>query len=174
MHPGMPPPHDGGMPTLNLSSGTVHYTDTGHGRPLMLLHANPGAVRDFDAVIPALAASHRVIALDWPGYGQSAMPAQPQTRGPRYFYDVLVEFLDALKLPPAIFIGNSLGGNAAARLAAQQPQRVKALLLVAPGGFTPHNFITRAFCRVQGSAWAMSPKLWASLYLRKRSPRRWR
>lgn len=49
----------------------------GEGPPLLLLHANPGDHRDYDAVIPALAARFRVIALDWPGYGAS-MPPSPR------------------------------------------------------------------------------------------------
>ena len=67
------------MPELQLSTGRVHYTESGAGTPLLLLHANPGDSRDFDPVIPALAQRHRVLALDWPGYGRSQMPAAPQT-----------------------------------------------------------------------------------------------
>ena len=158
------------MPELQLSTGRVHYTESGAGTPVLLLHANPGDSRDFDPVIPALAQRHRVLALDWPGYGRSQMPAAPQTRDALFFHGVLREFIDALHLPPVILVGNSLGGNAAARLVIEAPQRVKALVLVAPGGFTRHNVITRAFCAWMGSRWAMSPRRWAGLYLRKRTP----
>ena len=158
------------MPEIQLSCGTVHYSESGAGTPMLLLHANPGDARDFEAVIPALSQRYRVIAVDWPGYGRSQMPAKPETRGALFFYDVLREFVEALQLPPAIVLGNSLGGNAAARRAIDRPDRVKALVLVAPGGFTPHNFITRTFCAWMGSRWSMSPRLWASLYLRKRTP----
>lgn len=158
------------MPQLQLSTGVVHYRDEGHGPPLVLLHANPGDSRDYTAVMPALAQRHRVIALDWPGYGLSALPATPETCGATYFHSVLREFLQKLALPPCVIAGNSLGGNAAARLALSDPQRVRALVLVAPGGFTAHNVITRAFCALQGSRWSLPPRLWARLYLRKRTP----
>lgn len=158
------------MPELKLSCGTVHYSETGEGTPLVLLHANPGDGRDFDPIIPTLAQRYRVIALDWPGYGGSQMPENPESRGALFFYDMLREFVNVLQLPPAIFLGNSLGGNAAARLAIDSPDHVKALVLVAPGGFTPHNFITRTFCAWMGSRWAMSPRMWAGLYLRKKTP----
>lgn len=157
------------MPQLQLSSGVVHYRDEGSGPPLVLLHANPGDSRDYAAVMPALAQRHRVIALDWPGYGASAMPSAPETRDAMFFHGVLREFLQRLALPPCVIIGNSLGGNAAARLALSDPALVRALVLVAPGGFTPHNVVTRAFCRLQGSRWALPPRLWARLYLRRRS-----
>lgn len=45
------------MPSVRLSSGEVHYVEQGHGTPLLLLSANPGEARDFDAIIPALAAT---------------------------------------------------------------------------------------------------------------------
>lgn len=158
------------MPTVNLSTGAVHYSEHGQGVPLVLLHANPGDSHDFEAVVPALAKNHRVLALDWPGYGQSDLPLQPETATVFLFYKVLREFLTALALPPAFFIGNSIGGNAAARLASESPELVRGLVLVAPGGFTPHNFITRAFCKFQGSRFSLSPYLFASLYLKRRSP----
>lgn len=86
------------------------------------------------------------------------------------FYQVLREFITALRLPSAIFIGNSIGGNAAARLAIESPELVRGLVLVPPGGFTPHNFMTRAFCRFQGGSFSLSPQRSARLYLRCRTP----
>jgi pimeloyl-ACP methyl ester carboxylesterase len=158
------------MPILTLSSGDLHYLDSGRGVPLVLLHANPGDSRDFEVVIPALAKHYRVLALDWPGYGASAMPPTPADANAGFFYGVLSEFLAALVLPPVLIIGNSLGGNAAARLAIESPARVRGLVLVSPGGFTPHTFLTRAFCRLQGSRLALSPRAFAGIYLRQRTP----
>ena len=153
---------------IKLHSGLVHFHEAGQGTPMVLLHANPGDSRNFDAVFSALAVHHRVIALDWPGYGQSAMPEHPETCNPGFFGRVLSEFVVALDLPPAVFVGDSLGGNAAAMLAIEQPARVRALVLVSPGGFTEHNLTIRFFCRIQGSRLALSPLRWASLYLRVR------
>lgn len=158
------------MPQLLLSHGRVHYLDQGEGPPVLFLHANPGDARDFVAVMPALASSYRVLALDWPGYGGSELPSLAATRTAWFFYDILREFVHALDLPPLAVIGNSLGGNAAARLAIEQPARVRALVLVSPGGFTAHNALTRAFCRWMGSSWGLSPKVWAAWYLRRRTP----
>ena len=138
------------MPVVTLSSGELHYIERGRGVPLVLLHANPGDSRDFEAIMPALAQHYRVLALDWPGYGASAMPPAGTVVDARFFYDTLCEFLAALALPPALIIGNSLGGNVAARLAIESRAKVRGLVLVSPGGFTPHNLITRAFCQLAG------------------------
>jgi pimeloyl-ACP methyl ester carboxylesterase len=158
------------MPSVSLSTGIVNYTEHGQGTPLVLLHANPGDSRDFEAVIPPLSQNYRVIAIDWPGYGRSALPQRSKSVDVLLFYKVLREFLLSLALPPAFFIGNSVGGNAAARLAAESPELVRGLVLVAPGGFTPHNFVTRTFCKFQGSRCALSPYRFASLYLKHRTP----
>lgn len=158
------------MPLLKLSRCTVHYQEQGQGLPLLLLSANPGEAADWAAVMPALATEFRVLALDWPGYGGSEIPADAADWTVLDYAEVLREFIAALALPPVALIGNSVGGNAAVRLAAEAPGQVRALVLVAPGGFTPHNAVTRAFCRLMGSRWALPPRLWASLYLRRRTP----
>ena len=157
------------MPHVSLASGLVHYRDTGRGPPLVLLHANPGDSRDYEAVVPTLSEHWRVLALDWPGYGGSALPAEPGNVTAPWFATVLEQFLRALALPPAVLVGNSIGGNAALRATVQSPDLVAGLVLVSPGGFTPHNAITRMFCRFMGSGWALSPRRWAGLYLKRRS-----
>lgn len=158
------------MPTVEIASGTLHYLDEGSGPPLVLLSANPGESRDYAAVIPALASRYRVLAVDWPGYGRSPMPAQAAHWSAQHLCDVLRAFVDALDLPPVLIVGNSVGGNAAAQLAIDAPHRVRGLVLVAGGGFTPHNVLTRACCRWMGSRWALPPRAWARLYLRRRTP----
>jgi pimeloyl-ACP methyl ester carboxylesterase len=148
----------------------VHFSDLGSGPVLILLHANPGDHRDFNAVMPALAQNHRVIALDWPGYGLSPALNKPNSVDVLYYYQIFTEFVAALGLKTMSILGNSVGGNIAARFAANFPDKVRKLVLVAPGGFTKHDFITRSFCKLQGSPLSMPPSVWARLYLRKRTP----
>ncbi len=140
------------MPTATLQQQTLHYQESGHGTPLICLSANPGDGRDFDAVAPALARRYRVIRPDWPGYGKSPAPAPPERAGAGYFLAVFTQFVEQLGLARFHIIGNSVGGNVAVRYALTQPGRVASLVLVSPGGFTRHNFFTRAFCRLQGRA----------------------
>ncbi len=154
---------------VSIPSGKVHYVEAGEGLPLILLHANPGDSRDFDAVIPDLAKHHRVISLDWPGYGQSPPPSDPDQVDVLSYYRLFVEFLDTVDLPQVSIIGNSLGGNIAARFAASHPERVARLVLVSPGGFTPQNAWTRFFCWFQGSRFSIPPYWFARLYLRVRT-----
>lgn len=113
-------------PLLRLPRCTVHFQELGAGAPLLLLSANPGEAADWAAVMPALAAEYRVLALDWPGYGGSEIPADADRWTVLDYAAVLREFLTALDLPPVRLIGNSVGGNAAARFAAEAPDRVRA------------------------------------------------
>ncbi|RLU02198.1 MAG: alpha/beta hydrolase [Ketobacter sp.] len=157
------------MPIVTLSSGVVSYTEMGHGAPILLLHANPGDQRDFAAVMEPLSRHGRVLALDWPGNGQSPALADPEKATVDVIYRVLEEFVTTLGLKDLLLIGNSLGGNAAVRLAAHHPQWVSGLVLVAPGGFTPQNALSRAFCRWQGSRFSLSPYRFARFYLKRKT-----
>ncbi|MDR3415705.1 MAG: alpha/beta hydrolase [Nevskia sp.] len=131
----------------------LSYRVEGQGPWLVMLSANPGDGRDFDAVVPQLAQRFRVLRLDWPGYGASPAPEPPSRAGASHFLDCFDAFMDALEIPAAHLLGNSVGANVAVRYALRKPQRVKSLVLVSPGGFTDHNAVTRAFCSLQGQVW---------------------
>jgi pimeloyl-ACP methyl ester carboxylesterase len=115
--------------------GKVAYSDCGEGPVVVLLHATLHDRRDFDPIVAGLSRDHRLIALDWPGHGESPAPVQNYQPTGASFADVLADVVAALDLPSAAFIGNSVGGFAAARLAITDPQRVSRLLLVNAGGF---------------------------------------
>ncbi|MEZ0364581.1 alpha/beta fold hydrolase [Mycobacterium sp. pUA109] len=130
--------------------GPVAYSDSGEGPVVVLLHATLHDRHDFDPIVPALSREHRVIALDWPGHGDSPAPESPYLPTAASFADVLVDVVHALDLPPAAFVGNSVGGFAAARLAITDPQRVSRLVLVDAGGFIAGP-VTNLYCRAMGT-----------------------
>jgi len=136
------------VPTLTARTGDIAYTDAGKGRPILLLHATLHDRHDFDAVTDRLARRHRVIAVDWPGHGESA--SATGVTGP-LLADVLEDVVDALRLHDVVLIGNSVGGSAAARLAINRPEQVAGLVLVNTGGFVPNTAFTNAFCRLMGT-----------------------
>jgi pimeloyl-ACP methyl ester carboxylesterase len=135
---------------METQVGNIAYSDTGEGPVVVLLHATLHDRRDFDAIAPTLGRDHRVIALDWPGHGDSPAPTPSYRPTAASFADVLADVVAALDLPPAAFIGNSVGGFAAARLAITDPERVSRLLLVNAGGFTSGP-VTNFYCRVLGT-----------------------
>jgi pimeloyl-ACP methyl ester carboxylesterase len=130
--------------------GKVAYSDCGEGPVVLLLHATLHDRRDFDPIVPSIARDHRVIALDWPGHGESPAPEQDYRPTAASFADVLTDVIAALDLPSAAIIGNSVGGFAAARLAITDPQRVARLVLVNSGGFIAGP-VTNLYCRTLGT-----------------------
>jgi pimeloyl-ACP methyl ester carboxylesterase len=136
---------------VDTPCGRLGYEDSGHGDPVVLLHANPGDRRDWDGVAAALATRFRVLALDWPGFGESPAPAAPASA--TWLAEVLGAFLDAVRPGAAWLIGSSVGGYAALSEALIRPQRVHGVVLVDPAGFTAHTAFTRAFCAIKGREW---------------------
>jgi 2-hydroxy-6-oxonona-2,4-dienedioate hydrolase len=111
---------------------SVRYLVAGEGPPLVLLHGAGDNSLDWRWVMPALAAGHRVYAPDLPGSPDSARPAA--TYSPALFERFVAAFVDALGTGPATFVGNSLGGLIALRLALSEPDLVRALILVDGAG----------------------------------------
>jgi pimeloyl-ACP methyl ester carboxylesterase len=140
------------MPFAETRAGRVFYAEHGDGPPVVLLHATLHDHADFDALTGPLAdAGYRTLALDWPGHGQSSGSQSSEIEpSASLLADVLADFVAGLDLPPAVFIGNSVGGYAAARLALDQPERVAGLVLVNSGGFVRPTVVTRTFCRALG------------------------
>jgi pimeloyl-ACP methyl ester carboxylesterase len=136
------------MPTMHTSLGTISYTDDGSGPPMLLLHAALHDRTDFATVHDALVQHHRVLALDWPGHGDSPAPELPLQAV--QFGDLVAEFVDRLELSNLVVVGNSVGGYGACRLALERSERIAGLVLVNTGGFTAHSAFTRGFCAVMG------------------------
>jgi pimeloyl-ACP methyl ester carboxylesterase len=155
--------------TVETAEGPVAYERAGEGPPLVLLHACPGDHRDYAAVHEALARSHAIYAIDWPGFGASPPPAVPTRASAMLYARVLATFVDALDLHGLRLVGNSVGGYAAASLAIDQPDRVERLVLVNSNGFTRHTPLTRAVCRLLGNETATRrlSGLLARCYLRR-------
>lgn len=104
----------------------------GSGEHVVLLHGTSGHLEAFVRNVPALAEKFTVHALDMLGHGYTDSPGG-DLRIPRYVRHVL-DYLDHHDIERAHLIGESLGGWVAGRLAADHPDRVGRLILVAAGG----------------------------------------
>jgi pimeloyl-ACP methyl ester carboxylesterase len=104
------------------------------GSPLLLLHGSTtnAALWLYDAA--TLGEKHRVYALDIVGEpGKSADVRPPLDAGT--YAKWLSQVMDGLGIEKAAVAGNSLGGWLALALATRMPERVSALILLAPAGF---------------------------------------
>ena len=98
----------------------------GDGDPLVLVHAGVADARMWEPIVPALAASRRVVRFDMRGFGQSR-----SWRGAFSPAADLAALLDAVAIPRAHVVGASFGGLVALELAASAPDRVASLVLLA-------------------------------------------
>ncbi|MFM7270923.1 MAG: alpha/beta fold hydrolase [Actinomycetes bacterium] len=152
------------MATRIIEGAAVHTT--GDGPPIVLLHANGGDASDFSAIRDRLAARGTVHAVDWPGWGAADADPAPTALG---YAERLPHILDGIGGGPFVLVGNSVGGFAALRAAADRPDLVRALVLVDPGGFTPRWPGSVLACRAIGSR-RLAPtmlRLLPRLYLRR-------
>lgn len=108
--------------------GRIHYVEAGEGAPLVLLHSNGCSIFEFQFVMESFAKTHRVLALDLPGQGDS----DPLTCHWTYdmYADAVVAWMDALKIERASIVGTSIGGVICLAMGQRHPTRVRSLVLV--------------------------------------------
>lgn len=112
----------------------VAWIDSGgSGPPIVLVHGLSSYMGFWSKQVEHLSATHRVLALDLPGYGASGRPDAPYT--PPWFAGVVDGWMTAIGIERAVVAGHSMGGQIALTLALDHPERVEALVLSAPAGF---------------------------------------
>ncbi len=105
----------------------MSYTDTGNGRPLVLIHGYPFNSSLWADQIPELSNGYRVIAPDLRGFGESDASQEPSTMN-SLAADV-AQLMDHLEIPRATIGGLSMGGYVALAFYKQFAARVRALVL---------------------------------------------
>lgn len=109
-----------------INGARLFYRTAGDGPPLLLLHAGICDGRMWDDHIGDFARSHRVIAPDFRGFGQTKMVA-----GPFAHRHDLRALLDHLGVGRAILVGASMSGQTTLDFVLEYSSRVEALILVA-------------------------------------------
>jgi len=126
--------HTGPMPGeprratfAEVEGARVRYVDRGQGPAVVLLHGFASALDTWEAVIPRLARSHRVIALDLKGFGWTDRP--PGDYSPRAQARLVRALLDARGVREAAIVAHSWGASVALAYALRYPSRVTRLAL---------------------------------------------
>ena len=124
------------LQTVQVDGLTIHYQDTGprDAPVLVLLHGFGSSLQTWDVWAAKLELNYRVIRLDLPGFGLTG-PSPLHDYSEANDLATLTHFVDKLGVSSFSVLGHSMGGKMAWGLAAAKPDRVKALVLMAPDGF---------------------------------------
>lgn len=112
---------------VRIAPGEIHYAELGSGPPILLLHQTPRSWREYHAVLPLLAASHRAIAMDTLGFGDSR--SYTDTDSIEEYASAAIGLLDSLGIERTPVVGHHTGGVIAIELAATYPDRIAAVVL---------------------------------------------
>lgn len=115
------------MPQVHTSQGNIAYREVGNGSALVFLHGVGSDITAWDEQIATFGRTHRAIAVEYPGYPGSDLPAQPLDRAA--VAATCWEALAALDVQQATLIGLSMGGVIALEMWRQQPDRITAFVL---------------------------------------------
>lgn len=122
---------------ITVEGSPVNTLEIGQGSPLVFVHGLSGSWPNWLEQLPVLAANHRVITLDLPGFGSSPMPEREITISG--YARLLDHLLGELGIDAAAVVGNSMGGFIGAELAIAFPQRVERLVLVSAAGISTYD-----------------------------------
>jgi pimeloyl-ACP methyl ester carboxylesterase len=122
------------MSYAEVNGLSLHYQPhgSGDGAPLVLLHGGFGAAEMLGPVLPALAETRRVIAVDLQGHGRTADIDRPLR--PEALADDIAGLIESLGLARADLMGYSLGGLTALRTAIQHSNLINHLVVVSVPG----------------------------------------
>jgi pimeloyl-ACP methyl ester carboxylesterase len=119
---------------IEVVGARVNYVEIGKGPPIVFVHGLSGAWQNWLENLPHFARTHRVIALDLPGFGASPMP--PWKISIPAYGRFLRDFCERLGVRSCALVGSSMGGFIATEVAVSEPERVEKLALVSAAGIT--------------------------------------
>jgi pimeloyl-ACP methyl ester carboxylesterase len=134
----------------------IAYESSGSGDPaVVFVHGIFGNRSYFASQVECLAGSHRVIALDLRGHGESDMP---QAVSVEDFADDVVAVLEDAAIAPVVLCGHSMAAGVALDVAARRPELVRGLVMLDAVMFFPDEVRRGAaeglLPRLAGPAWS--------------------
>lgn len=120
---------------VDLPGAEVNYAEFGEGEPIIFVHGLAGCWQNWLESLPHFGRTHRAIALDLPGFGESPMPSWPIEMSA--YGRLIHDFCEKLGIDRvAALVGNSMGGFVATEAAIERPARFERLVLVSAAGIS--------------------------------------
>ncbi|WP_248447169.1 alpha/beta fold hydrolase [Sinorhizobium meliloti] len=110
---------------VKVNGMEMYYEVSGEGDPLIVLHGAYMNIPSMGTIIPKLAETHKVYAIEFQGHGRTTDIDRPITY-PNLADDVAA-FMDAVKIEKADVFGYSMGAAAGLQLAIRHPEKVDKL-----------------------------------------------
>ncbi|MCZ6875718.1 MAG: alpha/beta hydrolase [bacterium] len=127
--------HTTSMAYLDIDGVKIRYLSAGAGESVLLLHGWGCSIESMTPVFDEFVKHYAVVALDFPGHGESELP--PRAWNVTDFMVMVLRVMDALHLDRPHIIAHSHGGRVAIKLAATYPDRVGKIVLVDSAGIRP-------------------------------------
>ena len=120
----------------NINGTQVHYKLTGQGKTrVMLLHGWGCDLHFMEPVANALAETHQILLVDFPGHGESGRPPEPW--GVPEYAACLKELMIRLDFAPCSVIAHSFGCRIATWLEAENPEMFDKIVFTGAAGIRP-------------------------------------
>ena len=120
---------------IKWKDGEIHYTESGSGFPILMIHGFGGSNYDFKILDSLLNDKYKIIRVDLPGFGLSDFPKTNNDDFTKTYDEYFSFLLDTLHLDSMYVMGNSLGGMMAWNLTVKHPQNVRKLVLFNSAGY---------------------------------------
>ena len=111
---------------VTVNGMRMYYEVSGRGDPLVVLHGAYMNIPEMGAIIPRLATTHRVYAVELQGHGRTTDISRPITY--ENLADDVATFMDSVALLSADVFGYSMGGQVALQLAIRHPEKVRKVV----------------------------------------------
>ena len=112
---------------VDVNGMRMYFEVSGQGEPLIVLHGAYMTIPAMGPIIPRLARTHRVYALELQGHGRTTDIDRPITY--QNLADDVANFMDAVQLAKADVFGYSMGAMAGLQLAIRHPEKVNKLVM---------------------------------------------
>jgi len=128
---------------IDIDGLKIEYTESGCGIPVLMLHGWGSSFKFYEKIIDSLKDRCRVVAVNFPGCGQSDTMKNPWTIDD--YCNFVLKFMELLNITEPIMIGHSHGGRVILKLAGEKLLNPKKIVLLDSAGLIPKKSFKQKF-----------------------------